>query len=130
MATQTVPIDGLAAAIMRELELYTDAVEEGVREAIFTTAAETAALLRATSPKGTPVVHGYAKGWTVKKVEGANFTQAIVHAGKNYPMVHLLEKGHAKRDGGRVAPVVHVAPAEAAALVRLEKRIKDVVEGA
>ena len=130
MASTTVPIDGLADAIVRELKVYTESVKTGVREAIYTTATETRDVLRSTSPKGTPDVHGYAKGWTVKKVNGANFTEAFVHAGKNYPLVHLLEKGHARRGGGRVAPIVRVAPAEAAAITKLEQRIKTVVEGA
>ena len=55
----------------------------------------------------------YAKSWATKKVtENSHSLQMTVHSKNRYQLAHLLEKGHAKRNGGRVAGRPHIAPAE------------------
>jgi len=123
---ENIPIDALARTIVKQMEDYTSEIEDDVREAVIVTAKETQQLLGRTSPERTGE---YAKRWRVKIEKGRHFTGAIVH-NKLYQLVHLLEKGHAKRGGGRVRAFPHVAPAETAAEKRLEKRVEDAIKEA
>lgn len=68
----------------------------------------------------------YAKGWTSKVDKGFMTVEAVVY-GKTgtYQLAHLLENGHAKRGGGRTAPIVHIAPVEEWAVSEVQKRIKE-----
>ena len=55
----------------------------------------------------------YSKSWTAKKTkENSHSLEMTVHSKDRYQIAHLLEKGHAKRNGGRVAAIPHIAPAE------------------
>lgn len=65
--------------------------------------------LKMTSPKRKGKGGGdYAKGWRAKKV-GNTWT---VHNATDYQLTHLLEKGHALRQGGRSPAIVHIKPVE------------------
>ena len=51
------------------------------------------------------------------------------HSPKKYQLAHLLEKGHAKRGGGRTKAMPHIAPAEENAVKELENDIKKALGG-
>ena len=75
-----------------------------------------------TAPRKTGA---YAKSWAVRKTrETSNSLEVTVHSKNRYALAHLLENGHAKRGGGRVAAIPHIAPAEEAALQSLEQKIE------
>lgn len=87
------------------LQENVDALKERVTEACKVAKSD----LRENSPKKTGE---YAKGWTytVKETAPGSFTGVVYQ--KNKPgLTHLLEKGHAKRNGGRVAGIPHIEPA-------------------
>jgi hypothetical protein len=66
----------------------------------------------------------YAKSWAVKKTkETSNSLEVTVHSKNRYMLTHLLENGHAKRGGGRVRAIPHIAPAEEMGIRELEERI-------
>lgn len=102
-------IKDLSTQIAAALAAYTDEITEGMEAAKQDAAKNVVKILRATSPKGTG---SYAKGWRVTQ-QG---TKQIVHNKTDYQLTHLLENGHAKVNGGRVAAKVHIRPAEAEAI--------------
>lgn len=55
----------------------------------------------------------YASGWAVEKAKGGRQIVAEATIYNKLPgLPHLLENGHAKRGGGRVAGKTHIAPIE------------------
>lgn len=109
--------DNFQAEIQAILDEYEGEVNEHLGEIVDKAGQKAAQLLRNTSPVD---VHGkkpgaYAKGWKVEKsAKHASRTgniYAIVH--NKYPgLPHLLENGHALRQGGRSPAIVHIKPVE------------------
>lgn len=118
-----VEIDNLSKTIARHLTEYATNVEEGLETAKEKISKEAVKTLKATSPKRTGK---YAKAWTRTKVG----TGWVIHvAAPHYRLAHLLEKGHAKRGGGRVPGRVHIAPVEEKAVKDFESEVERVIRG-
>ena len=114
-------IDNLAKTIMEGLQEYADVASEDVKTAVRKAGKNVKAEISANAPKRTGA---YAKSWTVKtEKETANSLEVVVHSKNRYQIAHLLEHGHAKRGGGRVAGIPHIAPAEEKAVKQLEENI-------
>ncbi len=119
---QRVSVDRMAEAVMEGLleyaELATDVMKDCVKKAGNTVKKETQA--------GAPVRTGkYKRSWAVKRQRETSSTlEVVVHSRNRYQLTHLLEKGHAKRGGGRVKAVPHIAPAEEKGVRELEEGIK------
>ena len=78
--------------------------------------------IRANAPKDTGE---YAKSWAVKKTKETSSSLTLtVHSKNRYQLAHLLEYGHAKRNGGRVEGKAHIAPAEEKGIRQLEEEIE------
>ena len=114
-------IDNLAKTIMEGLQEYADLASEDVKAAVRKAGKNVKADIAANAPKRTGA---YSKSWTVKtQKETANSLEVVVHSKNRYQLAHLLEHGHAKRGGGRVAGTPHIAPAEEKAIKELEEEI-------
>ena len=114
-------IDNLAKTIMEGLQEYADLASEDVKAAVRKAGKNVKADIAANAPKRTGA---YSKRWTVKtQKETANSLEVVVHSKNRYQLAHLLEHGHAKRGGGRVAGKPHIAPAEEKAIKELEQEI-------
>ena len=117
-----ITVDQLSDEIMDALEEYKEMTDEVVQTAVDTVSKETKKIVQAGSPVQTG---GYQKGWAVKKTSAkAGQVSITVYNRKKPGLTHLLEKGHAKRGGGRVAGQPHIAPAEEYAISELENKIK------
>jgi len=110
-------IDELAREINRRLEMYTGSVTEDVNKAAEEVAKAGVAMLKSRSPKLTT---DYSKGWKAKKVKG----KWVVHNATDYQLIHLLERGHATRDGGRTRAIVHVKPVEEEIINDFEDKVR------
>ena len=116
-------IDNLADEIMKGLTEYADLTDESMKKAVRKTAASVKKEISAKAPKKTGA---YAKSWTAKKTkENSHSLEMTVHSKNKYQLAHLLEKGHAKRGGGRVAGKLHIAPAEENGVQMLENLIEE-----
>ena len=115
-------IDDMAAEIMEGLEEYADLADAAMKKAVRKTAT---AVKNEISAKA-PVKSGrYKRSWTAKKTkENSHALEMTVHSKDRYQIAHLLEHGHAKRGGGRVAAIPHITPAEANGADMLETLIK------
>lgn len=71
----------------------------------------------------------YSKGWTRTYNKGRFSTLWTVHGNKpTYSLAHLLEHGHAKRNGGRTNAYEHIAPVEAWAIDEALDRVIQKIE--
>ena len=107
------------------LNEYSEEIQDGITQAAIDISKETASKLKITSPKRTGA---YRKSWSVKKETGRGWILCTVHNKKHYRLTHLLENGHMKRNGGKVAPRVHIKPVEEIAVKTFEKTIENVIK--
>lgn len=115
-------IDDMAAEIMRGLTEYADLADTAMKKAVRKTATKVKNEISANAPVKTG---RYKRSWTTKKTkENSHTLQMTVHSKNRYQIAHLLEHGHAKRGGGRVAAIPHIAPAESHGEELLESLIK------
>ena len=115
-----IKIDGLADAVSDALNEYSGYVSAETKEIIRNAGKTAAKELRRTSPKDTGE---YAKSWKSKVTsETARTIHVSVYADHHqYSLTHLLENGHAKRGGGRVAAIPHIEPVNDEILDQIEK---------
>ena len=125
--SRNVSIDEMSDAIMDELEKYKDLAADDLKDAV----KETAKTVRKEIQANAPVDTGkYKKSWSVKNMhEDAESVDLVVHSRNRYQIAHLLEHGHAKRGGGRVAARPHIAAAEEKGEEQLVETIKQKLGG-
>lgn len=110
---------------MQELEEFRKVEVGQLKTIINDVAKETVKELKATSPC-RPQGGEYKKKWAYKKLrEDSVRSQVVIYVKKpEYRLTHLLEKGHAKRGGGRVDARPHIKKAEEKAIKSIEGRLK------
>lgn len=108
-------VNDFTAAVSAILDDYAEEVQEAVAQAVEETGKKALKTVKAKSPVGKRKSAGrYKKGWRIKKERSGVFgTQAhiTIYNATDGPLVHLLENGHQKVNGGRVEGIPHVRPA-------------------
>lgn len=117
--------DKLADTINQILTEYGDDIQE-----LTTTAVQdvTKAAVKAVKANSRAYFGGtgkYAKGWTSQVETGRTSAQGTIYNGSVPGLPHLLEKGHAKRGGGRTQGVEHIAPVEEQVVEQFRKVLEE-----
>nr|DAY91500.1 MAG TPA: putative tail component [Caudoviricetes sp.] len=121
-------VGDLAGEVMEALKEYEGLCEEEVKATVKEVAKEAVKELKSESPAGTGSRKGHYKdGWKYSVDKDSAYKIGVtVHNSKKPGVAHLLEKGHARRGGGRdVKAIVHIAPVEEKVAKDYEKRLKE-----
>ena len=125
----SIKVDDLVEAVRGELEEYADEVTGDVKQAVKEVAKATVKEVKAKSPERRRA-GGYKKSWGQVKVSETKGSVVIsIRNKKYYWLTHLLENGHALKNGDRTRAFPHIKPAEDFAARELEKKVKVKVEG-
>ena len=125
----SIKVDDLVEAVLGELEEYADEVTVDVKQAVKEVAKATVKEVKAKSPERRRA-GGYKKSWGQVKVSETKGSVVIsIRNKKYYWLTHLLENGHALKNGDRTRAFPHIKPAEDFAARELEKKVKAKIKG-
>jgi hypothetical protein len=123
----TIQPENLADEVQKLLDEYGDVVKGALKEAIEETAKDAQAQLRQKN-QGRKLWKKYPKGWSVQIKAGRLDVEGIVYNKDHYRLTHLLEFGHATRNGGRTKAFPHIADVNAFAQKEVLERLKEKLE--
>lgn len=123
----SINIDDLADEIMAGLMEYEGLATDTVKKAVKKAGNKVKKEIQNNAPKDTGKYRNSFK--VTKRKETANSLEVTVHSKDKYQLTHLLEKGHAKRGGGRVPAQPHIAPAEQEGIRLLTEEIERGLRG-
>jgi hypothetical protein len=122
-----VSVSELASAIEEELNNYKDLAADSLKKAVKNAGTTAKQDINSSAPVRTGK---YAKSWRSKVTkEDSASIEVTVYSPSRYMLAHLLENGHALRNGGRVRAIPHIAPAEEHAREELTKEIESTLKG-
>ncbi len=109
-----VGVGDMAGEIMDILQEYAGFCTDEMKESAVEVAKDAKKELKKRSPEGEGSRKGHYKdGWTYSVGKDSAYSIGVtVHNKKKPGLAHLLEHGHAKRGGGRVEGIKHIAPVE------------------
>ena len=127
--SKSVGIDQLGDAIAKELTIYGDNVIEAIKNQAKESMRQLVKETKATAPVGNRQKH-YRDSITSKKVEETDRKVEYVWyvKGSDYRLSHLLEKGHASRNGGRVPGTHFIQKASDPILEEYVNKVEEVIK--
>lgn len=126
IVSEKTKVDKMAVLIAKSLEEYKDVAISEVKKIAKSVAKDVKKDIQEHAPKKTG---RYKKSWTVKTVtDSALAIELVVHSKDRYMLTHLLENGHALRNGGRTRAFPHIKPAEERGIQKLEDDVKKALE--
>lgn len=132
MSDNKIKVTDLESNINKQLQLWTADMQYGVCALVDEKADKLKNLIQENAPvRYKKKIKKRRKGkykcsWKIKVITDnfSRYEKVVYSSGDEYRLTHLLEKGHAKKGGGRVAPKIHIAPARD----RIEKEYVSGVE--
>ena len=122
-----IPIDSLADDIINGLKEYADLTSEVLKKAVKRSGNRVCQEIKNNAPKDQG---DYQKSWSIRKEkETAHELNLVVYSKNRYQLAHLLEKGHATRNGGRTKAKPHIKPAEEIGIKQLQEDIERALKG-
>lgn len=128
--SKKIKVDNLSKEILKALENYSDDISTLVKETADEVGKEATEELKQKSPKRKRLGGRYAKGWRLKTDKiGKNKYFIKIYNKTDYQLTHLLEFGHATRDGGRTKAIPHIRPVEEKYSRDYENKLKQKIGG-
>lgn len=127
--SRNIGVDRLGDAIAKELTLYGQNVIDGVKNEAKKSMGRLVKQTKATAPVGHRKKH-YRDSITSRKTsENARTITYTWHVkGSDYRLSHLLENGHALRDGGRVEGTHFIKNASDPILLEYIQAVEEVIK--
>lgn len=106
--------DELQKAVMDYLQNYKEDIDEEVIDTVDEVTKKARDELKQTSPRRkNSRKDQYYKGWSIKlSKRRTGVYHKVIWNKTNYQLTHLLEFGHATRNGGRTRAIPHIQPVE------------------
>lgn len=127
--SKSIGFDQLSNAINRELTMYGKEVITGVKKQAKDHMKQLVETTRATAPVGNRSKH-YRDSITSKKMHENDLSVEYIWYvdGSDYRLSHLLEKGHALRNGGRTSGTHFIQNASDPILESYIKAVEEVIK--
>jgi hypothetical protein len=125
----TVNSDNLAQVIAQELTIYSRSVTEAIKNEAKSHMKDLVKKTKDTAPVGHRKKHykNSISSRTVSETDrGAEYQWYV--KGSDYRLSHLLERGHATRDGGRVEGTGFISKATEPILADYEKKVEEIIK--
>ena len=123
MANKKVTLENLGDAISDILQEYAGDISRNIPEITERVGKEGVKAVRNNARSKFKGTGKYARGWAAD-VEHKRLSTTVTIYNRTLPgLPHLLEHGHANRNGGRTSGRVHIAPVEEKLVKKYEKEI-------
>lgn len=112
--SKSIKPEDLQKTLLNYLEKYKEDIDEEVVETVDEITKKAKEELTQTSPRGKGNRKDpYHRGWAVKlSKKRTGVYHKVIWNKTNYQLTHLLEFGHATRNGGRTRAIPHIQPVE------------------
>lgn len=124
-----IDIGNLADTLVEGLKNYTVDIADNVKQETDESMKQLVSLTKADAPELTG---DYKKSITSKTVSETQFSKVKVWYVKNgeHTLSHVLEDGHALRNGGRAHARPHIRKNVATVTEQFEKKVEDIIKNA